>query len=95
MDGVRLGLGQAFGLERRLGVAGAAVLLLIGVELVLRHADLPGIGGHQLVTVLVDSHFQLAGLDRLLDQHLLGVTEGVLDPLRQLGLVAGGVAAHG
>ena len=33
---------SALGLERGLGVTGAAVLLFIGVELVLGYADLPG-----------------------------------------------------
>lgn len=95
VDCIFLRLGQAFGLEAGRRVAGAAVLLFIGVELVLRHADLARIGGNELVTVLVDSYFQLARLDRFFDQHLLGVTEGILDPLHQVGFVAGGVAAHG
>lgn len=95
VDGVSLRLGQPFGTQGRLGVARVAVLLFIGVELVLRHADLARIGGHQLVTVLVHRHFQLPRLDRFFDQYLLGVTEGVLDALHQVGFVAGGVAPHG
>lgn len=95
VNGVGLGLSQPLGLERGLGVTGAAVLLFIGVELVLGYADLPRIGGHQLVTILVDRHFQLAGLDRFFDQYLLGVTEGIGNALHQICLVAGGVATHG
>ncbi len=95
VDGIGLGLGQPLGTQRGLGVAGAAVLLFIGVELVLRHADLARVGSHQLVTVLVDRHFQLAGLDRFFDQYLLGVTEGIGNALHQIRFVAGGVAADG
>ncbi len=95
VDRIGLHLGQPFGTQCGLGMAGAAVLLFIGVELVLRHADLTRIGGHQLVTVLVNCHFQLTRLDRLLDQNLLGVTEGIGNALHQIRFVAGGVAANG
>lgn len=42
VNGVSLRLSQSLGLERGLGVTGAAVLLFIGVELILGYADLPG-----------------------------------------------------
>ncbi len=95
MDRIGLRLGQPLGTQCGLGMAGAAVLLFIGVELVLRHADLARIGGHQLVTILVNRHFQLTRLDRFLDQNLFGVTKCIGNALHQIRFVAGGVAANG
>lgn len=95
VDRIGLRLGQPLCREAGFGVAGAAVLLFIAVELVLRDTDLTRIGGDQLVTVLIGRHFELARLDRFFDQHLFGVTEGIGNALHQVGFVAGGVAANG
>ena len=75
-------------------MAGAAVLLVKAVELVARQADFAGAGGHQLVAILVDGHFQLAGFDRLLHQHLFGVAEGLVDGVGELGHIGDAIGSH-